>query len=451
MRGATAGLLGAALLSVVLSLCAVAPAASATPVVTITSPLNGTVSNEPTPTITGLAEEGLGSVTLRVYRGSQAQGAVIQELSTLVIVAGTWSLGPLEALADGTYTAQASQTNLASETTSQPVTFTVDTAAPRVTLESPPSPSDDTTPSFTGTATDTTPVTVQIHEGATAAGTIVAAASAAGTGGPWTSDPASPALPIGAYTAVAIQPSSLRGNPAGRSTPVSFIVTAAPTITPAVAVFSPPAASFRWIPAAPQTGEPVTFVSTSTGRSSPIRTFAWSLAPGGGFAPGEALIVTSFPTPGSHVVQLRVSDANGLSSTVAETVPVTTPAPKLMEPFPVVRIVGSYDALGARISLLAVQAPVGAIIRVTCHGGGCRTRSQRLTVAAPLHGRARMPAISFHRFERLLRPGAVLEVWIYSSGEIGKFTRLSIHHGKPASRVDLCLDPGGTRPRACQV
>jgi hypothetical protein len=121
----------------------------------------------------------------------------------------------------------------------------------------------------------------------------------------------------------------------------------------------------------------------------------------------------------------------------------------LMEPFPVVRIVGSYDSFGARISLLSVQAPIGATVRVTCHGGGCRTRSQRLIVATASHGGGRTSTITFHRFERLLRVGAVLEVWVSRSGAIGKFTRLHIRRGKPVARLDLCLDPGGTHPMVC--
>src|SRR5438477_8202270 len=117
---------------------------------------------------------------------------------------------------------------------SSPVTFTVNsgsTAAPTVSLNSPTSPSSNTTPSFTGTASDTTPVTVQIHAGATTKGAVVSTATASGTGGDWTSGGASPALASGQYTAIATQESSL-GNPAGVSEPVTFKVeTAAPRVT----------------------------------------------------------------------------------------------------------------------------------------------------------------------------------------------------------------------------
>src|SRR5207244_1469424 len=114
---------------------------------------------------------------------------------------------------------------------SEPVTFTVETAAPRVTLAQPKSPSNDTTPSFTGSASDTTSVAIQIYAGATAEGSVVSTATASGTGGGWTSGHASPALSSGQYTAIATQPSPL-GNPAGVSEPVTFTVdTAAPRVT----------------------------------------------------------------------------------------------------------------------------------------------------------------------------------------------------------------------------
>src|SRR5439155_21094163 len=90
---------------------------------------------------------------------------------------------------------------------------------------------NDTTPSFTGTASDTTSVVIQIYAGATAEGAVVSTATATGTGDGWTSGHASPALPSGQYTAIATQESSL-GNPSGVSEPVTLTVeTASPTET----------------------------------------------------------------------------------------------------------------------------------------------------------------------------------------------------------------------------
>jgi PKD domain len=451
--GAARGLLRAAV--VVLAVIVVGPASvavAAAPDVLITSPLNGSVSSDQTPLFGGFAEEGGGVVTLQLHQGPTVKGPVVQEMSTaLLSLGGAWLLGPAEPLQDATYTAQASQTNAESETgASAQVTFTVDTAAPTVTLNPPSSPADDQTPSFTGTASDTTPVTVLIHAGASPQGTIVSAATAAGTGGAWASGAASPPLAIGQYTAVATQESSLSGNPAGRSAPVTFGVGPAPVATPATASPpAPPVASFKWVPAVPRTGEPVTLISTSTDTGGAIAGFAWDGAGDGAFVAGESTFATSFATPGKHVVRLRVTDASGLSSVVAETIAVSSPALRLMQPFPVVRIAGSFSAQGAKIKLLTVLAPVGATVKVTCRGGGCQTKFQRLLATSRPNSRTGTALIEFHRFERSLRAGAVLDVWIFSRGQVGKFTRFVIRHGKLPSRTDTCLNAAGTTPIAC--
>ena len=65
------------------------------------------------------------------------------------------------------------------------------------------SPSNNTRPSFSGSASDTTTVTVQIYAGSSAKGTVVSMATATPEGGSWTSGKASPTLSSGQYTAVA--------------------------------------------------------------------------------------------------------------------------------------------------------------------------------------------------------------------------------------------------------
>ena len=47
---------------------------------------------------------------------------------------------------------------------------------------------------------------------------------------------------------------------------------------------------------------------------------------------------TSFSTPGKHVVQLRVTDANGHAGVAAQTIDVGAASLPLMQPFPTVRI-----------------------------------------------------------------------------------------------------------------
>src|SRR5262249_13051840 len=147
---------------------------------------------------------------------------------------------PALASGENTYTAVATQAsslgNPAGE--SAPVTFTVNTNPPTVTLIAPQSPSNNATPSFTGTASDSTPVTVKIYSGPKAEGNLAATATATtiGIGGQWSSGAPSHPLADGEYTAIAVQQSSL-GNAAGVSAPVSLMVDTTP---PAVNIAKPP-------------------------------------------------------------------------------------------------------------------------------------------------------------------------------------------------------------------
>jgi Bacterial Ig-like domain len=453
MRGAGRRLSRAAALSLIAAALGVVDAAiAAPPIVTITSPTNGSDVSE-TPSFSGLAEETSGAVTLRIYAGHMAEGEVIQLLSTpSTSPGGAWSVGPAAPLKNGTYTAQAKQTNVAAETgTSSPVRFKVDTPPPKVTLNAPESPSTNTTPSFTGTASGTQPVTVQIYAGSTKSA-AVSAATAAGTGGPWTSDNASPALSSGKYTAVATQEASLAGNPDGHSAPVTFTVTAPPAVTPSVvspagSPFGPPLASFRWFPPVPQTGESVSLVSTASDVTSAITGLAWALTGSGPFQPGGAVLTTAFFAPGGHVVRLLVTNAHGLSSVAAETINVVGHRVLLMQPYPVVRLAGSQTRSGVKLRLLEVQqlAP-GARITVRCKGRHCPVRSATRVAAA---NKLRVAAVEFRAFERSLRFGVTLEILVSAPGEIGKYTRFSVRRGKLPQRVDMCLDTSGIKPIAC--
>src|SRR5450755_1856093 len=80
-----------ALLSALVALAfgPVSTAMAAPPTVTIESPPNGSVSNNQTPSFSGLAEELAGEVTLNLYKGPTATGTVIQEFKTLPLL-GTW-------------------------------------------------------------------------------------------------------------------------------------------------------------------------------------------------------------------------------------------------------------------------------------------------------------------------------------------------------------------------
>ncbi len=196
-----------------------------------------TPSNQTKPSFSGAASEAT-EVMVHVYAGSKVGGSEVDSVTTTA-AEGRWSGSLSKALQEGkhTFTAYATEKSAITgneEGRSGPVTFEVDTVPPTVELNPVPSPANDAQPSFSGTASDTTTVTVSVYEGGTANGNAVATIESEGTGGEWSSGKlGSPrakgdsTLPNGEYTAVARQPSSL-GNPDGESKPVSFVVRTLP-------------------------------------------------------------------------------------------------------------------------------------------------------------------------------------------------------------------------------
>ena len=154
---------------------------------------------------------------------------------TATVENGTWKIGEV-ALATGkhTYTAVASQPseieNGIGEST--PLTFEIDTEPPTVTLNAVAEVSGDTTPSFSGTTNEAKIVTVKVYEGVKTTGTPIRTLQAQPNGGVWATAAVSPKLGNGTYTAVASQPSSIKGDPEGTSGPAKFeINTEAPIVT----------------------------------------------------------------------------------------------------------------------------------------------------------------------------------------------------------------------------
>jgi chitinase len=103
------------------------------PTVTLTTPANGAATNDTTPLITGTADNATGdssTVTARVYSGTTTAGTLVQTKSGTR--SGTsYSFSLTTALAQGTYTAVATQTDTSGNTgTSNANTFKVDTTKP---------------------------------------------------------------------------------------------------------------------------------------------------------------------------------------------------------------------------------------------------------------------------------------------------------------------------------
>ena len=457
--GRHVGLAVAAVIAMLLTLAA-APAGvalAAAPELKIQQPVTGSFTKAQKPSFAGTTNDILDPVTLAVYAGSDTKGTLVGTSPMPFLSLGEAWEGTFESpLEPGRYTAVAEQPDALPEPgVSEPVSFTVDTAPPAVTLTEPADNAvlDVSRPTFSGRAGEASGdgafVVLKIYAGTSASGSATQTLQITRSGDEWTTGSTGPSLSDGIYTAL-VEQGDNAGN-IGRSSatfaiaasPPALIPPAPPPLAPA-----PPVASFQWFPSAPHVGEPVSLVSTSTAAGSPIAGFAWSLSASGPLEPGPSVRATSFSTPGSHVVRLSVIDGNGLSSIVAETIPVTAPALVLMQPFPVVRIAGTESSAGVRISLFTVQAPAGAKIHVSCHGTGCPAKPLSL-VARAGRSSAGMILISLRRFERLLRPGAVLEIRITKSGQIGKFTRFTVRRHKLPTRVDSCLSAAGVKPIAC--
>jgi large repetitive protein len=197
-------------------------------------------SNDTAPSFSGDASEDE-PVTVDIYAGSKPEGGVVATATAPAPSAegGSWTSGQVTpVLPDGTFTAVATQPSAIENPLgeSAPVTFSVDTEPPSVTLNALPSPSPDADPAFSGTASEGGLVTVDIYRGASADGAVVATATAEGDGGEWASGSAVAAgasvrLEWGEYTAVASQSSEI-GNASGASPPITFTIE---PIAPAVA------------------------------------------------------------------------------------------------------------------------------------------------------------------------------------------------------------------------
>ena len=69
--------------------------------------------------------------------------------------------------------------------TATTVTFVINTEPPEVGLNAVKTPSNNTKPSFSGTASESLPVTVKIYKGSKPEGTLAATAEASVTSGKW--------------------------------------------------------------------------------------------------------------------------------------------------------------------------------------------------------------------------------------------------------------------------
>jgi hypothetical protein len=113
----------------------------------------------------------------------------------------------------------------------------------------------------------------------------------------------------------------------------------------------------------------------------------------------------------------------------------------LISPFPVIRLRGRVDRNGAFITLLRVQAPKGSKVSVFCKGKSCPLRWKSVITTTGI--------VRSRPFERRLRVGTTLTIYVTKAGFTGKYTRFKIRKKKAPTRIDRCARSMGGPPVSC--
>jgi PKD repeat protein len=225
------------------------------------------------------------------------------------------------------------------------------------------------------------------------------------------------------------------------------------TATQTVSVFppppsanKPPVAGFAYSPSKPKVGQQVELVSSAVDPDGRITDERWDLDGDGQFddARGDDVLYT-FPASGPKPVRLRVEDNSGAVAVKERTIDVAlgqAARAGFLNPFPVVRITGEVRGSGTRIRLISVRAPIGTLASVKCTGRACPAKLRR-------HKIGKSHLARFKTYERTLRAGIRLEVFVRKAGTIGKYTRFTIRSGASPRRLDRCLMPGKSKPVRC--
>jgi PKD repeat protein len=210
-----------------------------------------------------------------------------------------------------------------------------------------------------------------------------------------------------------------------------------------------PGASFSFAPADPRAGDSVQFVSSSCQPGGRLVRQSWDLDGDGEYDDAEGpRAQMTFPASGRYSVGLQVTGRRGATDVERRSVMVDTiyvlprgPSARLLSPFPVVTLGGRLTSNGARVTVLAVGAPICSLVTVTCRGRGCPVRRTSSYVG---HRRLRL-----RRFERSYRAGAVITIRVSKGSSIGKFTQFRIRKHAAPRRDDMCLRPGQSKGSRC--
>jgi PKD repeat protein len=188
------------------------------------------------------------------------------------------------------------------------------------------------------------------------------------------------------------------------------------------------------------TGTEVAFVSSSFDPDGSLREEAWDLDGDGQFDDGTGPRATfTYKKSGVKTVSLRATDSLGATAISQERFTVNK-APrklKLMRPLPEIVFTGAAFRQGASLEHVGADGPRGALVTVRCKGKGCPVKERRK--------RIKKRSVRFANFERFLRSGTRVEIFVAQPGKLGFYRRYTIRAGKRPKKIRRCLD--GMRPR----
>jgi PKD repeat protein len=207
-----------------------------------------------------------------------------------------------------------------------------------------------------------------------------------------------------------------------------------------------PRAGFTYAPRQPRVGDPIDLVSTSVDPEDQLRSQVWDLDGDGEFddARGSEVLHT-FTRAGTKTVRLRVEDSADQRAVEERQIrvdPAPAPPPGYMRPPPGYDFGGTILSNGMRVEYLNIRGPKAALVTVACRGRGCPVKQRRK--------RIKRRTVSFQSYERFLRAGVKLEIFIRKQGSIGAYRAYKIRAGKRPKRTDRCLEPNKPRPVRCR-
>jgi PKD domain/Bacterial Ig-like domain len=283
----------AAVLAVLAGGALAAPATAAAALAITTQPSDPTVVRAPMFAGGGALPDLPVTVVLAPVDG----GADPPDLEAVPDLDGNWA-ATSGGLADGTYTATATQVG---NDSSAPAQFRVDTIAPAPTVTQPAALTADSTPALGGAAGndtgDSSTMSVEVRAGSGGSGATVSSLAATRSGGSWSAT--APSLPAGPYSARATQADSA-GN-AGQSAWRDFTVVAA---------------SFTISPDPPVAASPTTFTASPQDVQ-----YAWDLDGDGQFDDGNGATAThTYANTTAQTVGVQITTPDGGVSTATRSI-----------------------------------------------------------------------------------------------------------------------------------